>query len=512
MSRRRPRSLRAGLRSSRYGVPTLFVLGIAAVTPLTVINGGQSLGFGKIQQLGTPVGYAVAALILGVFAVGLAAMARHVPNSGALYSYVAAGLGKPMGAAAAGIALVAYNALQIGLYGAFGVAATAALRLFGVPGWWSLWAMLGWAAVTLLGQLRIRTNTRLLALLVLAEILLVLLLDTVMLAHPADGQVRFDALNPALLATTTGVASLVGAITGLVGFEIPLAFAPLALDSRHTTRRAIIAILFVVGVLYAGSGWAMTVTASPDRIIGIAGTHLTDLFFHLPAPFVPPVVMDAAVVLFATSLFAALLAFHTTVARYTLTLAREGVLPRWLAVTRADEVPVTASLLQSTLAFNTLVVFVMAELDPTMDLFFFGTVSGGLGVLILMTVTACAVIAFFTRHRHGENLWRRRIAPLLSAVVLLAVLAVSVAYFGDLLGTTDPVKTWAASVTYLTVAVAGICWAWRLKHTRPGVYAAIGHGDQSSSDRADVSAPPTIPASRGSDPRQADGQRFPVNR
>jgi len=62
MSRRRPRSLRAGLRASRYGVPGLFMLGIAAVTPLTVINGGQSLGFGRIQQLGTPVSYAVAAV------------------------------------------------------------------------------------------------------------------------------------------------------------------------------------------------------------------------------------------------------------------------------------------------------------------------------------------------------------------------------------------------------------------------------------------------------------------
>jgi hypothetical protein len=84
MSRRRPRSLRAGLRVSRYGVPSLFLLGVAAVTPLTVIN-----GFGQVKQLGTPVGYSLAALVLAVFAIGLAAMARHVPNSGAFYSYVA---------------------------------------------------------------------------------------------------------------------------------------------------------------------------------------------------------------------------------------------------------------------------------------------------------------------------------------------------------------------------------------------------------------------------------------
>jgi amino acid transporter len=224
---------------------------------------------------------------------------------------------------------------------------------------------------------------------------------------------------------------------------------------------------------------------------------------------VPQLVTDAGGVLFATSLFAALLAFHATVARYTLTLAREGVLPAWLAVTRADEVPVTASLLQSGLAFTTLVVFVVAGLDPTMDLFFFGTVAGGLGVLTLMSLTAVAVIAFFARRRRGESLWRRRIAPILSATVLILVLAASVAFFGDLLGTTDPIKTWAAPAGYLTAGLAGLAWAYRLKRTRPETYAVIGHGD-----RTTTSQPPTIPAPSP----QTDGApaepvtgRFPIS-
>jgi amino acid transporter len=178
------------------GTFALFFMGIAAVTPLTVIVGGESLGFGQVRQLGTPVGYLLAALVLAVFAVGVAAMARHVPNSGAFYSYVAAGLGRPLGVATAAIALVSYNAIQIGLFGLFGIAVTAALRIFGVPGWWSLWAVLGWVVITVLGQLKIRTNAGILAVLICAEILLVLVLDAVMLAHPADGVVRYEALNP----------------------------------------------------------------------------------------------------------------------------------------------------------------------------------------------------------------------------------------------------------------------------------------------------------------------------
>jgi amino acid transporter len=368
--------------------------------------------------------------------------------------------------------------------------------------------VLGWAAITLLGQLRIRTSVVLVALLIAAEIVLVVVLDVVMVAHPADGVLRFDALNPGLLATTTGLALLVGCITGLVGFEIPLAFAPLARDPRRTTRRAIFWILLVVAVLYTGSGWAMTVAAGPDRIIAVAGEHLTDLFFHLPAPHLPQQMITAGLVLYATSLFAAMLAFHTTVTRYTLTLAREGVLPGWLAVTRADEVPVTASLAQSGLAFTALLVIVIAEADPTMDLFFFGTVSGGLGVLILMTATAVAVVVFFHRHRNGETRWRTRLAPLSSAAVLLLILAVSVAFFGDLLGTTDPVRTWAAPTAYLTVAGCGIGWARVLKRNRPEVYAVIGHGDRTTTmpSRA-VAACHNQPTRRGTAGAAATTQR-----
>ena len=483
MARRRPQSLRAGLRTSRLSVAALFFMGIAAVTPLTVIVGGLSLGFGQIKMLGTPAGYLTAALVLAGFAVGVAAMARHVPNSGAFYSYVTAGLGRPLGVSTAAIALVSYNAIQIGLFGLFGVAATAALTAFGLPGWWSLCAVLGWAVIAVLGQLKIRTNARILGLLICAEILLVVVLDSVMTAHPADG-ITFEALNPLLLANPTGIASLVGAITGLVGFEVPLAFAPLAIDPRRTVRRAITWILAAVAVLYAGSGWAMTVVAGPDNIIGIAGNHLDDLFFFLSAPYLPGWVITLGMVLFATSLFAAMLAFHSTVARYTLTLAREGVLPKWMAFTRADEVPVTASVSQSVLALLVLLIAVLADLDPTQDLFFFGTVSGGLGVVIMMSLTAIAVIRYFHRNRADENWWRRRGAPIISAVLLTVILLVSIAFFGDLLGSTNPLKVWAPPVIYLVVAVLGILWAGRLRRRRPDVYAYIGHGD-----RTDVAPP-----------------------
>ena len=50
-----------------------------------------------------------------------------------------------------------------------------------------------------------------------------------------------------------------------------------------------------------------------------------------------------------------------------------------------------------------LIGYAIAHADPIVHLFFWVTVSGGLGVLILMTLTSAAVIGFFGRDRLGEN-------------------------------------------------------------------------------------------------------------
>jgi Amino acid permease. len=52
---------------------------------------------------------------LALFSVGYVAMSKHIVNAGAMYAFVTRGLGRHAGVAAALIALVAYNALQLGL-------------------------------------------------------------------------------------------------------------------------------------------------------------------------------------------------------------------------------------------------------------------------------------------------------------------------------------------------------------------------------------------------------------
>jgi amino acid transporter len=459
----------------KLGTWPIFIIAVSAMTPLTVVAGALPLGYGQVEEKGIPVAYMLVAAVLGVFAVGLAAMARHVPNSGAFYAYASIGISRPVGVGTAFVALLAYNAMQIGLYGAFGVATHNALAIFGIEISWIICALIGWAVITILGRLDIDLNARILTVLVCAEVLIVLIFDAVMIGNPAGGTVTFDTLNPALIATAGGVSLLVAAIAGMVGFEAPLVYAAEARDPRRTIARAIGYTLLVAAVLYGGTAWAMSVVAGPDNIVAVAGEHLSDLFFFLPEPYLPTVVLDIGQIFFATSLFAAMLAFHHTVARYALTVAREGVLPAGLARTR-DGVPVAASLAQSALALVVLLIFAAAVWNPTTDLFFFGTVSGGLGVLVLMTIAAVAVIRFFRRGPLGETRWRRAIAPWISAVFLSLVLLVTIAFFGELLDTDNPAKIWSPILAFLLALVAGIIWGRKLRTQRPDVFAVIGTG------------------------------------
>ena len=66
-----------------------------------------------------------------------------------------------------------------------------------------------------------------------------------------------------------------------------------------------------------------------------------------------------------------------------------------------------------------------------------GGAAGTLGVIALMAATSFAVVAFFRRNRNLEhNMFATLIAPVVSGVVLIGVLAVAVANFDLLIGDT----------------------------------------------------------------------------
>src|SRR5687767_10945731 len=117
-----------GLDRRTLTVPSLVFLIIAASAPLTVLAGGVPSTYAVTGLLGVPLGFLLLGAILALFAVGYGAMSARITNAGAFYAYVADGLGHRQGIGASWLALISYNAMQIGLYGIFGFVVSSFLE------------------------------------------------------------------------------------------------------------------------------------------------------------------------------------------------------------------------------------------------------------------------------------------------------------------------------------------------------------------------------------------------
>jgi amino acid transporter len=128
------------LRPGRLGAVAIAFFVISAAAPLTGMAGGAPFAMLLGNGVGVPFAYFLVTILMLIFAVGYVAMARHHTSAGAFYSCVARAMGGHAGGAAAWLALLGYNVMQIGLYGLFGPA--MALTLHGVLGitvsWWIL--------------------------------------------------------------------------------------------------------------------------------------------------------------------------------------------------------------------------------------------------------------------------------------------------------------------------------------------------------------------------------------
>ena len=119
--------------SGHLGPVGVVFMVVAAAAPLTVIGGNMPLAMGLGNGAGRPVGFLIAALVLLVFSIGFVTMTPHVPEAGAFFSYVTVGLGKRPGTGIAVVALIAYTAIQVGIYGYIGWAIDDTVRFYGGP-------------------------------------------------------------------------------------------------------------------------------------------------------------------------------------------------------------------------------------------------------------------------------------------------------------------------------------------------------------------------------------------
>jgi amino acid transporter len=476
-----------GLSRRTLGVPALVFMTIAASAPLTVVAGGYPSNFAVSGVIGVPLSFIVLGVALTLFTVGYAAMSTKIRNAGAFYAYIAQGIGKRTGVGASFIALTAYNCIQIAVYGLFGFASAGFINAktgSDIP-WWAT-AGVAFLVVAWLGVNKVDFSVRVIAVMVGLEFLAVIIFDVAAFAVQPEG-VSAAGLLPADLFTAGVGAVLAFSIASFMGFESAAIYSEETKNPTHSIARATYISVAIITVFYAFSAWAMMIGTGPSQIIGASREMGPELLFAFLGQNVGTMMADIAQVLFLTSLFASLLAFHNAVARYIFSLARENVLPKRLAyVNGRTHAPVAGSLTQSSIALIVVLVFAVAgtgselgPLFPVLTLFTWLSNTAALGLVFLMVLVSLSVWGFFRTNHHGHSLWTRFIAPLLSALALGVVCVLIFVNFDVLIGSSgSSLLSWILPAIALLPGAAGLWWGHCLKTKAPAVYDGIGHGSE----------------------------------
>ncbi|MFC6354714.1 APC family permease [Luethyella okanaganae] len=474
----------------RLGVLAVAFLIVAASAPLTVVAGGVTSTFSVTHVAGVPVSFLLLAAVLAIFAVGYAAMSRFIRNAGAFYSYVAQGIGRPAGVGASVVALVAYNMMQIGIYGMFGFQVSMLIveKTGADIAWWApvlvCIAIVGWMGVN-----RVDLSAKVLGVLVALEFVVVIAFDIVAFAVPASGLSTAPLDLSGLFVPGVGAVFAFG-VAAFMGFESAAIYGEESKDPQRTIPRATFLAVAVIGVFYAVSSWALALAIGVGKVVDPAGIAPEEagppLFFGFVAANMGTIWVDLMSLLFITSIFAALVSFHNAVARYVFSLAREGVLPdRLAAVRHRTGAPWAGSITQSIFAAAVVIAFAIGEAGwnpdsgpyPVLTLFTWLTNSGALGLVLLMAIVSVAVIGYFRRDDRGVGIGSRLLAPIVAAVALAAVFVTILANFDVLLGQAEStMTTFLLPALVIVPGVIGVLWAYRLRSTKPNVYRQIGHG------------------------------------
>jgi len=417
-------------------VASIVFMVVAAAAPLGVIGGVVPLGIAGGNGAGFPATFVVATLVLLLFAVGFTAMTPHVEEAGAFFSYVRKALGFPTGIGIAFVAIVSYLAIEAGVYGLLGPAGVSIFALFNGPvlPWWAF-AAVAFAVTTYLGYRNINLSSRVLAVLLTAEIAIVAILDLVIVARGGDHGLSTGIVSPhAIVSGSLGIG-LLFAIISYVGFEATAIFRDEARTPERTIPRATYISLILIGVFYAVTSWALISGWGDDEAIAKATDSGSTFLGDTAQRYIGTFGNDVITVLYFTSLFACILSFHNVVSRYIFALSQRDVLPASLSRPHGKHgSPHLASLWISGVVAISVILAVLFNLDPAAQFYTWFAGATTVGIVVLLIATSVAVLVYFRTDRRGYSQWRVRIAPGLGLIGLVGSLVLILANLKDLVG------------------------------------------------------------------------------
>lgn len=469
------------LRKDSLGVAAITFLVVSAAGPLTAVAGGVPLAMLLGNGPGIPLTFLLVTAILLLFSVGYVAMARHIRNAGAFYAYTAQGLGGMMGGAAAVIALLAYNTMQIGVFGLFGAVTAGFFAGLGIDLPWWVWTYIGIAAVAVLGYRRVDLSAKVLMVLVVLEYLVVLVIDIAILFQGGESGLTMAPFTPSAFLSGTPAIGILFGFAAFIGFEATTIYSEEARDPHRTVPRATYISVLIIGLFYMFTSWLMVSGAGYDKLLPeLQGLQdPTTFLFGLADRYVGGPIGTIMSILLITSLFAGVLAFHNGVARYFYVAGREGLLPSSLGVTHPIfQSPHVGSIVQTVIAILVVALFAVTGQDPVLALFSWLTNVGTLAIMLLMSFTAFAIVVFFSRNPGLEsNALTTRVLPVVTGVILAALVIYIAVNFGSIAGANGILAILLPGLV-LVAGIIGLLLAVRLKHADTSRFTQLGAGQQ----------------------------------
>ena len=467
-------SARERLAGNSIGMAHIVFFVVAAAAPLTAVVGATPPAFAFGSGVGVPGAFLVTGLVYLIFAIGFTAMSRHVGSAGAFYTYITQGLGKPLGIGGAMMALATYATVQLAIYGLFSVFMGGAMASLGIELPWYVWAFGVLAVVTFFGQYNISISGKILGVCMIAEVVVLLLLNIGILVGGGAEGLSWSGLRPTEVFGAGFGVTLVFVIGSFIGFEATAIFGEEAVNPGKTIPRATYVAVLLITLFYAFSTWAIVQFYGPSKVVGAANASLDNFYFNAASRVLGGWSVTLLNILLITSLFACLLSFHNTLNRYMFALGREGV--AWAPCAKVHSrhgSPFFAGRVQAALVAVALTAFAVFKADPYQFVFPWMSALAVIGVLAVQILVSIAIIAFFRKTATSHSVFTTTIAPAIACLCLVGFF-LQVSFNLELLTGSKSQIVAAFPLMMLALGGAGVLFALRLRNTNPQIYERLG--------------------------------------
>ncbi|HEV7418860.1 MAG TPA: APC family permease [Mycobacterium sp.] len=427
------------LKRNAIGTLSVIFMAVATAAPITAMVGNVPIAVGFGNGSHAPAGYIVATVVLGLFAIGYATMAKHITATGAFYGYISHGLGRIVGMASGMLITMAYVVFEGSLIGIFSFFFQNLLKSqFGFTIHWIVPALLMLALNAILTYFDVNLAAKVLGVFLVTEIIMLSLGALAVLVHGGgpDGFAVSETLNPigafqpAAIAGASAGLGLFFAFWSWVGFESTAMYGEESREPKKIIPRATMISVLGVGVFYVFISWMAIAGTGPQQAIDLAQDSNTasEIFFGPVRGYYGEWAITLFNILLVTGSFACGMAFHNCASRYLYALGREGLsrgLQKTLGATHPTHgSPHIASFVQSGITLVIILAFFAAGMDPYLHMYTLLAILGTMAILIVQSLCAFSVISYFhlkKNHPVSRHWFKTLIAPLLGGIGMLYV-------------------------------------------------------------------------------------------